>query len=77
FLILLLKWILGAADLGDRFHEREWWLLFFTAILPAGAVGWWYHSHPRPVPDGHCPSCGYDCRATRERCPECGTRQRR
>jgi hypothetical protein len=48
------------------------WLL---ALIPAGIVATWLYrartAHRRRP--GHCPTCGYDLRATPARCPECGT----
>jgi len=60
----------------DYNYYREWnapiWsLLLFCAPLPVVRVG---SAIRRRRARGHglCPTCGYDLRATPERCPECG-----
>jgi hypothetical protein len=54
------------------FDIPHWFLLALFAPLPAIRF---YHRLRRGhiVLPGHCNKCGYDLRATPDRCPECGT----
>jgi hypothetical protein len=45
-------------------------VLFFPAAIFFAV--WNRHWLRRRRQEGHCPICGYDIRATPERCPECG-----
>ena len=61
-------------QIGTR-HMRAlcvpaWSVALMTATLPALGIWRWLRKR-RPAP-GLCPACGYDLRATPERCPECG-----
>jgi hypothetical protein len=49
----------------------HWTLAAVFAVCPAVRVRRWARRHAR-VRTGHCRACGYDLRATPERCPECG-----
>jgi hypothetical protein len=57
---------------GMTWHAPYWKLLLITGWAPAA---WLRHRHRRRqnARRGLCPVCGYDLRATPDRCPECGT----
>jgi hypothetical protein len=57
-----------------RIHLAYW--ILATALLPLSkrdGVRWVGWRSRRRRDAGFCPRCGYDLRATPDRCPECGT----
>jgi hypothetical protein len=53
------------------FEISFWWILSATLLLPlAWAAKTLARNHKRLA--GICTTCGYDLRATPDRCPECG-----
>jgi hypothetical protein len=48
-----------------------WFLTLIFSLPPAHALWRWRRSRRKPI--GRCPACGYDLRATPDRCPECGS----
>jgi hypothetical protein len=59
---------------AERFVEimLPWWFLtLLTAVLPFVRIRQWFRR--RGYPAGCCSVCGYDLRASQDRCPECGT----
>jgi hypothetical protein len=48
----------------------HWFAIAILTIFPAIAL--WRHRRNRHLIPGFCSKCGYDLRATPDRCPECG-----
>ena len=61
-----------------RFHTVSVHFALLTALLALPLATYFVFTHKRRraasrLARGLCPRCGYDLRATPERCPECGT----
>jgi len=57
------------------YWDTPYWKLFVLwFVLPARHLipGHLLNRRERRISSGLCPNCGYDLRATRDRCPECG-----
>src|SRR5262249_35747828 len=74
-----LRWLFGSrtkARDGDDFHYIDigvsHWVLALLFLVPPMLWLNGYRKQRRARRLGLCPTCGYDLRATPDRCPECG-----
>jgi hypothetical protein len=62
---------------SDYFSDRVSLPFWAAAAISAAALGAWIVAGMRrrgqSSRDNHCQRCGYDLRATPDRCPQCGT----
>ena len=62
----------GYTGRGWEVRFPYWLVLILTSLLPLAESARIYRRRS-PQAAGLCPRCGYDLRASPERCPECGT----
>jgi hypothetical protein len=66
---------MDVGDIHSRWCVPFWFIIALTAPLPLYELLAFRRRHTRRyrLANGLCLQCGYDLRATPERCPECGT----
>lgn len=62
---------IGGFNGSAKLQLPHWLLLCVFGTLPSIAVGRRVRSRHQPI--GTCGKCGYDLRASKDYCPECGT----
>ena len=66
-------------DVGRKLEISYWALAVVTGVLPAAFLTWTAkrrltrYRRGESMGGARCVRCGYDLRATSDRCPECGT----
>jgi hypothetical protein len=62
----------GAGSYNGKLIVSHWLAMLATVIAPLALAGRWLQPH-KSNNSNCCSNCGYDLRATPDRCPECGT----
>ena len=66
-------WVPKRAPADSPYVTIPYWLPLSTLVLITAVMGTLWYRSMRRRQAGHCRSCGYDLRASKDQCPECGT----